>query len=72
MSDHQSVKGKPRIFWHEKTAPNPEKYKNHCLTIPTYNKHHILPAVSIQKSINLVANQPGKENLLSALKYFTK
>jgi A nuclease family of the HNH/ENDO VII superfamily with conserved AHH len=72
MPDHESVKGKDRIMWYEKNSPNPVKYKNNCATIPTYNKHHILPGVSMEKSITIVSGEAGKENFLSALKYFTK
>jgi len=72
MADHESVIGKDRIMWYEKESPpNPVKYKT-LPNPPTYNRHHILPGVSMSKSIATVSGGEGKEFFLSALKYFTK
>lgn len=69
-AEHASVEGKDKIMWWEKERPNPVRYQSNCPTIKTYNKHHILPGVSM--GISITAASKDKPNLEEALRYFTK
>lgn len=67
---HASVQGKKRIMYWERLKPNPVNYASNCAGKPDWQKHHVIPCVSMKRSIKDAAT--SKPHLEKALKYFTK
>jgi len=69
MAQHASVKGKKRTMYWERLKPNPVNYTKNCAGIKNWQKHHILPCVSVRDSV--LAAAATKAHLVKAVRYFT-